>query len=191
LRKELILEVATKKFAEKGYNCSLSEIAKESGIRKQTLYNYFESKDALLLEIIGIETTNYFESKKSEFLTFKDFNSEERLHRMFLSIIEYFSNREKFMFWRWMVLIDSESLKKSFRESTKAPEKRFVETIYTVFSSGIESKEIKDLPILPLINTYYALIHGVLESILLIEDEAAASIYVNNVWTIFWQGIKY
>ena len=50
MRREIILEVAFKKFSEKGYNASLSEIAKVAGIRKQTLYNYFESKDDLFLK---------------------------------------------------------------------------------------------------------------------------------------------
>lgn len=48
-----IKEVALELFARKGYHStSISQIAKEAGISKGLIYNYFESKEALLHEII-------------------------------------------------------------------------------------------------------------------------------------------
>lgn len=50
MRKEKILRIAYEKFSEKGYNTPLSEIAVAAGIKKQSIYNYFENKDALFLK---------------------------------------------------------------------------------------------------------------------------------------------
>lgn len=49
-----IKDVALELFASNGYhNTSVSRIAKEANISKGLLYNYFENKEALLLDIIN------------------------------------------------------------------------------------------------------------------------------------------
>jgi len=52
-RKRQIVEAALTLFAELGYdNASISEIAEKAGISKGLIYNYFRSKEDLLLEVI-------------------------------------------------------------------------------------------------------------------------------------------
>jgi AcrR family transcriptional regulator len=51
-KRQLILEVAMRLFAEEGYErTSVDKIAKEAGFSKGLMYNYFKSKDDLLKEI--------------------------------------------------------------------------------------------------------------------------------------------
>lgn len=45
-----ILETASVLFLQQGLDISLDEIANEAGTTRQTLYNHFPSKDALVLE---------------------------------------------------------------------------------------------------------------------------------------------
>lgn len=57
-RKKQIMEAALEVFAESGYHkASISQIAKEAHISKGLLYNYFENKEELLLQVMsdGIE----------------------------------------------------------------------------------------------------------------------------------------
>lgn len=57
-RREQILQVALELFAHDGYHStSIANIARKAGISKGLLYNYFESKEALLKELII--TTSY------------------------------------------------------------------------------------------------------------------------------------
>jgi AcrR family transcriptional regulator len=52
-RKEAIMESALKIFAEESYHAtSVSRIAKDAGISKGLMYNYFDSKEELLNELI-------------------------------------------------------------------------------------------------------------------------------------------
>ncbi|MCK5136683.1 MAG: TetR/AcrR family transcriptional regulator [Bacteroidales bacterium] len=52
-RRQQIMEAALKMFATEGYgHCSISKLASHAGISKGLMYNYFESKEALLAAII-------------------------------------------------------------------------------------------------------------------------------------------
>ena len=52
-RKQQIMQAALELFANKGFNAtSISMIAKEAGISKGLMYNYFESKEQLIVEIM-------------------------------------------------------------------------------------------------------------------------------------------
>lgn len=77
--KHKIFESALELFAEAGYHTtSISQIAKKAGISKGLMYNYFESKDQLLKEIVfeGIESlTQSFDPNHDGVLT-----KDELLH---------------------------------------------------------------------------------------------------------------
>lgn len=54
-RKQEILHTALKLFANNGFeSTNISSIAKEVGISKGLIYNYFESKEQLLLEVVEL-----------------------------------------------------------------------------------------------------------------------------------------
>lgn len=52
-KKELIAEAALRLFSEKGYHsATISEIAQQANISKGLIYNYFESKEQILVHIL-------------------------------------------------------------------------------------------------------------------------------------------
>jgi AcrR family transcriptional regulator len=52
-RRKQIMDAALELYASKGYsNCSISQLAAHAGISKGLMYNYFHSKEALLMAII-------------------------------------------------------------------------------------------------------------------------------------------
>jgi len=52
-KKALIMQVALELFASNGIQIPISKIADRAGVSKGLMYNYFESKEALLKLIIG------------------------------------------------------------------------------------------------------------------------------------------
>jgi AcrR family transcriptional regulator len=72
-KKALILRAALKLFADEGFHStSISKIAKSAGISKGLMYNYFDSKEALLHEIVisGInDLTGTFDPNNDGILT--------------------------------------------------------------------------------------------------------------------------
>ncbi len=72
-KKKIILDTALRLFAEQGYHkTTIQLIAKEAGISKGLVYNYFESKESLLNEIFTLgmnELTQDLELDKDGILT--------------------------------------------------------------------------------------------------------------------------
>ena len=77
-KRELIINTALILFAEKGYySTSIQQITKKAGISKGLIYNYFESKEALLRAIVinGFEEiVVFFDQNKDGILTDDEFN---------------------------------------------------------------------------------------------------------------------
>ena len=76
-KKNLIMDTALELFANQGYyTTSISKIASKAGISKGLMYNYFESKDELIKEIVykGIdELLQIFDPNKDGILTNEEF----------------------------------------------------------------------------------------------------------------------
>jgi AcrR family transcriptional regulator len=95
-KKNLIMNVALEHFAREGYhNTTISHIAKHAKISKGLMYNYFESKEELLSEIINRsmdEISQYFDPDRDGYLSEDEFD-------MFIRKL-FFLLREKLSFWR-------------------------------------------------------------------------------------------
>jgi len=92
----LIMDVALEHFANEGYyRTTVDHIARHAGISKGLLYNYFESKESLLSEIIArsvSEVYTYFDIDKDGSL------SEEEFEFFVKRVV--FMLKEKQSFWR-------------------------------------------------------------------------------------------
>lgn len=82
-----ILRVAEYRFSRYGYKkTSLDEIARDTGIAKGSLYNFFSSKDELLFELLRKE-----EKKKWQLI---ELSSNEDPYQMMERIIDYIDNHQ-------------------------------------------------------------------------------------------------
>lgn len=83
-RKFQIIRAADKRFARHGFHkTNMDEIARDIRIGKPTLYYYFESKDALYIEVIKWEFENYLESVNQIFSN-DELTIPKRLEEYFL-----------------------------------------------------------------------------------------------------------
>lgn len=190
MRKELILQVAYEKFSETGYNTPFSDITKAAGIRKQTIYNYFDSKDDLFYEMITIEVSHYFTEKANEIDALKGLEGSLILKKMFYSIIEYYKDLSKLRFWRWLLLIESKELLKKTQEVIQENEKKLSSRLKNVVSELLIKEEKQEDNILPILQTYMVMIHGTLDGMLLYPKSLYLEVFLDNVWNTFWNGIE-
>lgn len=110
-KRTLIMDAALEHFASEGYySTTINHIARHAGISKGLMYNYFESKEALLKAIIHKSVTevfDYFDIDRDGYLTESEFEFFIRK----ISIIL----REKRSFWRLLFqLLVQEGVREQF-----------------------------------------------------------------------------
>jgi AcrR family transcriptional regulator len=105
-KRNLIMDSALEHFAKEGFHATtITHIAKHAGISKGLMYNYFESKEALLRAIIERsvkEVLNYFDTNRDGYLSEEEFEFFVRKIGTLL--------REKRIFWSllFQILMQSE-----------------------------------------------------------------------------------
>lgn len=123
-RKKLILDVSLRLFAEKGYeNTSISQITKEAGISKGLFYNYFESKDQLMQDLVSLVFVEMGEGVEKVFGYQSGVHQPEETVHEIIRFLQR-SIQEKTEFWvlysRFAIqLRNNEELKASLLEEEK------------------------------------------------------------------------
>lgn len=191
MRKELLLDVAYEKFAQKGYNTTLSEIATGAGIKKQSIYNYFENKEDLLYETIKIELLHFYTTKSSEFDTYMDLDAEEALKAIFFSICLYYKDINKLKFWKWISLIESKELFNRCRDLIRENEGKFYNRVTGIIEKEMQKRDIDKEVYFPAIVTFVVTIHGVMDGMLLYHDIYDAQLLIESTWSYYWNGIEH
>ena len=126
-KKALIMDVALRHFADEGYfKTTITHIARHAGISKGLMYNYFESKEELLITIINRsidDITRYFDPDRDGCLSEEEF---ELFIRKLFSLL-----REKITFWRLLSqLLVQKDVREQFLKS-KPASVNSVQVMYT------------------------------------------------------------
>jgi len=180
-KKTLIMDVALEHFANEGYHATtINHIAKHAGISKGLLYNYFESKEALLTSIINrsvLEIYKDFDTDRDGYLSEKEFKffvrrisqmlrENKTFWRLFFQLLMQNDVREQFL----KSFLGSGSL---FQPSSESSEGMFLSNIVrTISEYFIRKKEIKGEDYDPLLDLNMFIIT--------LKGFAITYIYMNN-----------
>lgn len=190
MRKELLLAVAFEEFAQSGYHTTLSQIAKRAGIKKQTIYNYFESKDDLLYEVIAEEINTFYATKTRELNQLMGLIPEEILKAIFFSICNYFKDTTKVRFWRWLLMMETTDLFEKSRDLIREKEKAFYISIKKVVGREMMGCDADEKDILAAVQVFAASIQGIMDLMLLYRDIYDPQTLIDNLWDFYWKSIR-
>jgi AcrR family transcriptional regulator len=191
LKSNEIKEAALKYFTIHGYEgASLSLIAEEVGMKKQSIYAHFKGKDDLFLNVLRDAKETELSSKLQYFSKVDSKNPEKDLYGFLQLIIDLFQKNEHLKFWLRMSFFPPAHLEKAIVEEVMDIEEKVQAILERKFQDWINAKLIVgDAAITP---TYAFL--GVVDSIMLelvygndekrLKDKLAAS------WKVFWRGIS-
>ncbi|MFS0812226.1 TetR/AcrR family transcriptional regulator [Peribacillus phoenicis] len=186
-----IKDAALKYFTIHGYEgASLSQIAEEVGMKKQSIYAHFIGKDDLFLQVLLDAKETELSSKLQYFSKVDSKNPEKDLYGFLQLVIDLFQENEHIKFWLRMSFFPPAHLEKEIGQEVIDIEEKVQAILECKFLDWINAKLIvEDEAITP---TYAFL--GVVDSILLelvygndekrLKDKLAAS------WKVFWRGIS-
>lgn len=140
-RKNQILDAAMETFTKLGFHkARMSDIAENSGLSKGSLYWYFESKDAIILNLFG----RFFEPELKDFRAL--LNDERSLEERLDVYIERFSDDIAKML-KWMPLVyDFIALAfrhKAINQAVSSYYKQNMDILKSLLQQGIDSGEIQ------------------------------------------------
>ncbi|MEF2095597.1 TetR/AcrR family transcriptional regulator [Bacillus sp. CFBP9009] len=191
LKSNEIKDAALKYFTIHGYEgASLSQIAEEVGMKKQSIYAHFKGKDDLFLQVLRDAKETELSSKLQYFSKVDSKNPEKDLFGFLQLVIDLFQENEHIKFWLRMSFFPPAHLEKEIGQEVIDIEEKVQAILECKFHDWINAKLIaEDEAITP---TYAFL--GVVDSILLelvygndekrLKDKLAAS------WKVFWRGIS-
>lgn len=186
-----IKEAALKYFTIHGYEgASLSQIAEEVGMKKQSIYAHFKGKDDLFLQVLRDAKETEFSSKLQYFKKMDLQNPEKELYGYLQLIIDLFQKHEQLKFWLRMSFFPPAHLTKIIEKEVIDIEAKVQAILESKFQNWIDAKVIvHDAAKTP---TFAFL--GVVDSILLElvygNDEQRLKDKLEASWTVFWRGIS-
>ncbi|MET1179456.1 TetR/AcrR family transcriptional regulator [Peribacillus simplex] len=186
-----IKEAALKFFTIHGYEgASLSLIAEEVGMKKQSIYAHFKGKDDLFLQVLRDAKETELSSKLQYFSKVDSKNPEKDLYGFLQLVIDLFQKNEHIKFWLRMSFFPPAHLEKEIEQEVIDIEEKVQAILECKFQDWINAKLIvEDAAITP---TYAFL--GVVDSILLElvygNDEKRLKEKLAASWKVFWRGIS-
>lgn len=130
-RKEQIMQVALELIAQEGFsNVTISKIAAKAKISKGLMYNYFESKEELIIEIMmnGLkELAEAFDPNKDGILT------DDELHFLIDETCRIIESNQKFWRLYFMIMFQPEVYKLIYKDFMKMLDP-FLSITYNYFS---------------------------------------------------------
>ncbi|MED4533375.1 TetR/AcrR family transcriptional regulator [Metabacillus fastidiosus] len=186
-----IKKAALKYFTIHGYEgASLSLIAEEVGMKKQSIYAHFKGKDDLFLQVLRDAKETELSSKLQYFSEIDSQNPEKDLYGFLRLVIDLFQKNEQLKFWLRMSFFPPAHLAKAIEEEVIDIE----EKVQTILESKFQDWINANLIVGDAAKTPTFAFLGVVDSILLElvygNDEKRLKDKLEASWTVFWRGIS-
>ncbi|OPY18530.1 MAG: DNA-binding transcriptional repressor AcrR [Methanomethylovorans sp. PtaU1.Bin073] len=141
--KNRIFEVSGKLFKEKGFeNTTIDEITKEAGIAKGTFFNYFQTKESLILYFAEQKADLIYDLKEEEALT--HLPTKERIKKSLVAMAESYEKDKDltkllFMEYRRYIEISRPELNKE-----RSPHYRLIKVLQDLLEEGITKGDVRN-----------------------------------------------
>jgi TetR/AcrR family transcriptional regulator len=141
-KRQLLIDVATKQFAELGYDgARVDSIVEECKVSKNLLYHYFESKEALFIAVMEQAYASMREEQNE--WSFAELEPEDAIAKLVIVTFEHFLRQPTII-----SLLNTENLHKAkhIAQSSKIPQlyDPLLKTINELLARGKKLKKFKD-----------------------------------------------
>jgi AcrR family transcriptional regulator len=187
--KDKILIASYNLFCKHGEHFSLSQVAESIGIKKQSIYNYYEKKEYLIKDLIKIELNKFFIEINEVVNGTINLSIKEQLKALgSASIFCAMSNRRVY-FRKYLSLAilrdDMKDIMLLVDNYKNNFENKFVELI----QEGIKREELKKVNVNFIARYYITMIRGLLDGLKVTIDDQSNIEFFNQFYEDFWKRI--
>lgn len=178
-------------FARHGYEgTSLSQIADAAGIKKPSIYNHFESKAALFLELASDAENDILALVVASLAQHAQAPYEERLRHLVESCCAFSYREHQGVFYKRFLLFPPQELSAQAEAITRRGETLLDERLTRFFEQGRQSGALRnELTARQFIAALYCLVDGLLSETFMYERDELNQRF-EGVWSVFWAGVK-
>ncbi|MEC0091188.1 TetR/AcrR family transcriptional regulator [Paenibacillus macquariensis] len=191
LKSKEIKDVALKFFTIHGYEgASLSQIAEDVGMRKQSLYAHFKGKDDLFLQVLQDAKEAEISSKLQYLSKVDTYNPKVDLFGYLQLVIDLFQKSEQLKFWLRMSFFPPLHLATAINEEVTDTEIKIQTVLESKFQDWIDAKAImEDTASIPTL-AFLGVVDSIMLELAYGNNETRLNDKLNASWTVFWRGIS-
>lgn len=191
MKSKEIKAVALKCFTTHGYEgASLSQIAEQVGMKKQSLYAHFKGKDDLFLQVLHDAKETELTSKLQYLDKVDTHNPKADLLGYLQLIIDLFQKNEQLKFWLRMSFFPPSHLAAAIDEEVMDSEKKIQPVLECKFQDWINVQAIReDVAIIPTL-AFLGVVDSIMLELVYGNNEIRLHDKLNASWTVFWRGIS-
>ena len=189
--KEKILETSDMLFSDKGYNLSMSDIAKEVGIKVPSIYSHYSGKDEIILLVVEREINRFYSFLLEEIENIDSISCEKKLKKTYYLILNYYKQENRLRFWKNISLIQNMDLKKQCGDLVRENEKKIRDVLNRVFELGVQTHGKNDVDTQAMVSFYFVLIKGVMDMMLVYQSQGInLDLFFDTIWNEYWISIR-
>ncbi|MGE7186072.1 TetR/AcrR family transcriptional regulator [Peribacillus sp. NPDC006672] len=191
MKSDEIKKAALKYFTIHGYEgTSLSQIAEEVGIRKQSIYSHFKGKDDLFLSVLKdakeMELSLYVEY----FNIMRKSDPEKTLYGFLEEMIKMFQEVESLKFWLRMGFFPPTHLYNEVQKETDDLQVQQEALMEVIFQTWISEGALNTGDARTLTLAYSGIIVAIMVELVYADNPERVAEKLGASWSIFWRGIS-
>lgn len=192
MKSDDIKAAALKYFAVHGYEgASLSQIADEVGMKKQSLYAHFKGKDDLFMQVLRDAKETEMSFTLPYFNRVGAQNPEELLHAFLRQTVDLFQKDEQLKFWLRVSFFPPAHLAEAVGKEFADTEEKVRAVLQSAFQRWSEAGAIADIPADTPALAFMGILDSLMLSLVYDDDEKKRMDKLEALWTVFWRGISH
>lgn len=178
-------------FARQGFEATtLAQIADAVGIRKPSLYNHIDSKQALFLGLVEAVEDAFFAVHDRSIARHAEAPVEHRLRALVGDLSGFIFTESHGAFYKRFLLFPPEALAVQIRAINARSEARIDRDLRAIHAQGRREFCWRDIDERRFLDAFYCLMDG-LYSERFIYSQVEYERRLASVWAVFWAGISH
>ncbi|GIO25793.1 TetR/AcrR family transcriptional regulator [Ornithinibacillus bavariensis] len=191
MKSDQIKTVALKYFTIHGYEgASLSQIAEEVGMKKQSIYAHFKGKDDLFLQVLHDAKENELSATRQYFNSLNSYNPKEDLYGFLRFVINLFQKSEQLKFWLRMSFFPPAHLAKEIEAEAVDIDEVVHELLENKFQTWLDASLLVGFSARTLTLAFLGVVDSIYLELVYGNDEKRLEEKLEASWKIYWKGIS-